>query len=238
MTLFLLLIGCDEIDALLGGVTNPDVAEGLVVGLSVPADLDLSGTDFADGGRAAAYLSNVGGETPTDVALTLVSPSNGEITFASEGEGAWTTPEGQAVSYVPGETLILKRDGAEILRADGAPAASINLPLTLSAGEGIHIDVSYEDYDGVVVTVLNLATKEVTWTNAPEEAGVVYDMLVEEPVLVVDIPGEAFGQAGEYAVGVAGLQTNSVDEVTDVNTLSSIMATGILDFRRVTVSAE
>ncbi|MES2642147.1 MAG: hypothetical protein V4850_21875 [Myxococcota bacterium] len=238
MTFFLLLIGCDEIDMLLGGVTNPDVAEGLVVALAKPADLDLSGTAYEHGGRAAAYLSSLEGTFPTDVALSLVSDTNGTLAFGNEGEGVWSTAEGTGVSYTPGETLIIERDGSEILRTEGAPAASINIPLTLAAGTGLHLDVGSEDYDGIVAVVLNVGTKEELWNNAPDGAGVVYDMLVEAPVLDADIPGDTFAEPGEYAIGVAGLRVNEAVDVTDVNTLASLMATGILEFRRMTVTAE
>ncbi|MDP2311031.1 MAG: hypothetical protein Q8P18_33735 [Pseudomonadota bacterium] len=235
MTLLLVLIGCDEIDMLLGGVTNPDVAEGLVLALAAPPELDLSGTDYEHGGRAAAYLSTLDGETPTDVVLTLVSESNGTLPFGDEGDGVWATPRGTGVTYVPGETLIIERDGSEILRMDGAPAASMNIPLTTGINTALHLDVSSEDYDGVVAVVLDVDTKEQLWSNAPDGAGVIYDMLVEEPVLVADIPGAIFAEPGQYAIGVAGLRVNEAVDVTDVNTLASLMATGTLEFRVMTV---
>lgn len=237
MTFILLLIGCDEIDALLGGVTDPDVAEGLVMALSAPADMDLSGTEYAHGGRAAAYISTIGGAMPTDLTLDLVSPTNGSLAFGNEGDGVWSTAEGTGVSYTPGETLIIKRDGAEILRALGAEAAAVVVPATHTAGAALAVDLGDADYDGLIVTVLDLATKEQRWSNAPDSAGVVYDMLVAEPVLTTEVPGEVFAAPGEYAVGVAGLRVNQAVDVTDVNTLASLMATGVLEFSRVTVSA-
>ncbi len=237
MTFFLLLIGCDEIDALLGGVTDPDVAEGLVVALSAPADMDLSGTEYANGGRAAAYISTVGGAMPTELTLDLVSPTNGSLAFGNEGDGVWSTAEGTGVSYTPGETLIIKRDGAEILRALGAEGAGIALPATHAAGTPLNVDLGDADFDGVIVTVVDLATQEQRWSNAPDSAGVVYDMLVAEPVLTVDVPAEVFATPGDYGVGVAGLRVNQAVDVTDVNTLASLMATGVLEFSKVTVTA-
>lgn len=234
MVLFLLL-GCDEIDALFAGITDPDVAEGLVVGLDAPEDLDLTGTPFENGGRAAAYLSTVGGD-PVVADLELMSPSNGRITLVDEGEGVWSSPADLDVTYVVGDTYVLRRDGAEILRAEAAPPVSLTLPSVHARGVVLSLDASDQDFDGLLASVLDLETREEVWTNVPDDAEAVQAMLLEEPVLALDIPGEIFSDAGAYAIGVAGLRMNEAVDVTDVNALASLMATGVLQMRPLTVT--
>jgi hypothetical protein len=234
MTFFLLLVGCDEIDALLGGVTNPDVAEGLVLGMQVDPGLDLTNTAFAGGGRGAAYLSTIGGAPPETADLTLVSTSNGILPLTGRGDGVWTTNPDGGLAYVPGETWTLKRDGSEILRAEAAGPASLNLLRTITEGDEFTIDIGDQDYDGLLVSVVDLADGTQKWSNFPDTAGMVYDMLLSEPVLDVEVPAEAL-TPGEYAVGFAALRANESVQTTDVNALASLMATGVLEFRSLTV---
>jgi len=236
MTLFLLLVGCDEIDALLGEVTNPDIAESLVLGMQVDPGLDLANTAFAGGGRGAAYLSTIGGAPPETADLTLVSDSNGILPLTGEGDGVWTTNTAGGLAYVPGETWTLKRDGSEILRAVAAGPASINLRPTITEGDAYTIDIGDQDYDGLLVTVVDLADGTQKWSNFPHDAGMVYDMLLAEPVLDVEVPVETL-TPGAYAVGFAALRANNSIDTTDVNALASLMATGVLEFRALTVDS-
>ena len=234
-SLLLLLLGCDEIDALLVGVADPDVAEGLVLGVRTPPELDLTGTDYGNGGAAAAYLTTLGDEPNADGTLALLSESAGNVAMRHEEDGVWATPPGLAFTYTVGDTYILQRDGSEILRAEAAPAAAVSVPSVHATGAALSLDAGDADFDSVMAVVLNLDTGAETWSNAPGEAGAAYELLIEEPILAFDIPGEAFAASGHYAVGVAGIRVNDADEVTDVNSLASLMGTGLLEFRAVTV---
>lgn len=234
MFLFL-LFGCDEIDALFASVTDPEIAEGLVMGVRAPAELDLTDTPFENGGRAAAYLTTVDG-TPIPADLALLSPANGRVALVDEGEGVWATPGDLDLAYVVGDTYVLHRDGAEILRAEAAPAVEMTLPAMHAAGTALRLDAAGQDFDGLLASVLDLETREEVWTNVPGDAEAIQAMLLEEPVLAFDIPAEAFAGAGAYAVGVAGLRANEAVDVTDVNALASLMATGVLVMSPVTVT--
>ena len=233
--LFMMLFGCDEIDSLFAGLTDKDIAEGVVMGVETDPGIDLTGSAYAVGGRGAAYLSDMSGE-PVSGDLSIVSATGGSMQLMEEEQGVWATDANAAFVYHPGEVYAIHRDGAEILRATAAGAANLAIPGTHPAGTSMAVDASDQDFDALMGVVLNLTSGEMTWSKAPDSPGAAYDLLIADPSLAYDIPADAFPTAGVYAVGMAGLQTNKPEEVTDVNALASLMGTGVLHFHKVVVT--
>lgn len=235
MWLFL-LFGCEEIDALFAGITDPDIAEALVVGVQKPEGLDLGESRYNGTGRAGVYLRHVEDGPVTGATVTLTSPNDGTVTLDEEGDGVWSSPADPGLRYDVGGTYRIERDGVELHRAEAAPAPRLALPPTLAAGAALPIDASDQDYDGLLAVVLDPLTGEELWTNAPSDADAIQALLLEDPVLAFDIPAEAFPGPGVYAVGVGGLRANETIDVHDVNSLASVMATGVVVFSAVTVT--
>jgi hypothetical protein len=233
--LLMILIGCDEIDMLFAGLTDKDIAEGVVLGVEADPGIDLTGSAYEVGAHGAAYLSDMTGG-PAIGALSLVTPGGGTATLAEAEQGVWATQSNTAFVYQPGEVYAIHRDGSEILRATAAAAADLEIPTTHAMATTMAVDASDQDFDALMGVVLNLTSGEMTWSKAPDSAGAAYELLIADPSLAYDIPAEAFPTPGNYAIGLAGLQTNKPDEVTDVNSLASLMGTGVLHFHKVVVT--
>jgi hypothetical protein len=215
----------------LSGATNPTAAGATVIGVSVPDDLDLADTRYGDGPHAGAYLTDLEGQ-PADGVLTLGTPADGTVEMEDRGDGTWVSSE---VAYSVGDTYTILRDGAEILRAEAAPPPTITLRRAHAAGEPLAIDLGGQDFDRVLVTVVDLTTGEERWDNAPADTEALLAALADTDALSVEIPGSALEEPGDLAIGVAGLRTNHPADVTDVNTLASMMATGVMSFQPVSV---
>lgn len=226
-----LLGGCLDLEDLFAGVTSDHFAEATVLGLSAPADMDLSGTRYAHGARAGVYLATISGE-PIDASLALRSPSNGDIQLEAQGDGSWITP---GLVYTIGETYTVLRDGEEVLRAPAVGPPTFTVPANHPLGGGLTIDLDGQDFDRVLVTVLDLETGEEVFDNVPDDISAAMLELNEEDPLLAEIPGVTFDEPGAYAVGVAGLKPSSPADVQDLNTLVSLMATGVMVMVPVTV---
>lgn len=234
MWLFL-MFGCEEIDALFAGIADPDVAEALVVGVEKPEGLDLGSTRYNGNGRAGVYLRHMEDGPVTDATVTLGSPNDGTITLNEDGDGVWSSPADSGLHYQVGATYTIERDGVELHRAEAAPAPLLSLPQGLAAGAPLKIDASDQDFDGLLAVVLDPLTGEELWTNTPSDAETIRALLLEDPELAFDIPAEAFPAPGYYAVGVGGLRVNEMADVSEVNSVASVMATGVVVFSAVNI---
>lgn len=230
MLLSLLLVGCGPLWDRLAAYTDADVAGGLVLGVAAPEGVDLSLSEYGEGAVASAFLATLEGELVDEAALQLRSPSNGLIALTIESEGVWTATAKDGLVYTVGERLTLVRNGVDILSVDAAPLAEVTLPEAYVAGVPLEVDASGQDYDGLLVSVVDVVTGATVWTNTPDETTEMTSLLLEEAVLAVTIPGQVFKPESVYAVGVAGLRGNAPDDVAEVNVLASSMMSGILEF--------
>lgn len=229
-----LLGGCLDLEELFAGVTSDHFAEATVLGLSAPAGMELTGTRYEDGARAGVYLASISGE-PIDAVMGLRSPSNGDIALEPQGDGSWITP---GLIYTVGETYTVLRDGAEVLQAPAVGPPTFAVPATHASGTGITIDLGDQGFERALVTILDLETGEEVWDNVPDDISAAMLEMNEEDPLYVDVPADVFAEPGAYAIGVAGLTPSTPADVQDLNTLVSIMATGVMVLQPMQVTGQ
>jgi hypothetical protein len=235
--MFLLLTlatGCDLLDDIqddVDGYTTPLVVQAIVLGVAEPGqDLDLGGTDFADG-----TVATVMGADAQDAASMGDAPvTNADVTALGQAleEQEGGTYTGQGMTYTPGGEGVVK-----IVRADGSTGtATMTLPGPPAAdvpefhdGSPLLVDLSGQDYDRLVVVVLDVTSGDVTFTNVPEDIEALYDFATADEISLT-IPASAFAGSGFYAVGLAGLQNGDPDTFEGFNTALSDVQAGQLKF--------
>lgn len=245
--LILLAAGCniqdvlDDANETFEGLTNPLVVQGWYVGVEPPqdADVDLSGSDFADGAALTVFLADAASVDEMDQAPVQGAEVDADGIPLTEGNGGRYVAVGSdGLEYTNnGESLIsigLTRGVAEALVVTPPPADFV-VPVNGTAGTDLTIDLSGQGYDNVLVVVLD-STGSVSWTNTPSDITAIYDFARADTVTRVTIPGDlAFDSAGVYAVGVAGMNKADSDTFVDMNTaLSSVMA-GKLRFKAMVI---
>lgn len=243
-TLPLLATGCDLIDQgreIFDGLTNPLVAQTIVLGVQLPDDAgDIEFPDeFADGVAASVFLADA-----ADVADLENAPiGDAEVTLQGEtvGEtqpGAYLMEPG-SLTYTANATwdiTIAVGDGTATAEVDLPPPANFSPPMQHSANTPLSVDMTGQDFDGALLVVVD-QDGTITFDNRPADIRDVYNLARGgDPPTVVEIPGTAFPSAGAYAVGVAGVRsTNGADRMDSMNTVLSSAMAGQLVFRPLAV---
>jgi len=223
------------------GMTNPLVALGLVVSVQ-PADssgnMDLSNSQMQDGTALTAFLADAAKVNDLNNApVTGADVTCNGATASDLGQGLYGIEPG-TLTYQAGATW-----DVEARIGNGTAAASLTLPqastwtppcatgsgstCTWTAGDDMTVDLSGQDYDSVLVAVMDLNSGDITWSNRPTDARGVYDFTHRSDAsLTVTIPGsQAFPSESVYAVGVAGMVHTGASDLVEMNTvLSTFMA--------------
>jgi len=115
------------------------------------------------------------------------------------------------------------------------PPATPDLPTLHSENTPIEFDLTADEYDGVLVVVVDF-NGEITYDSRPADIREVYDLARGGPVTTVQIPGTAFPAAGAYAIGVAGLRTTTGrNDIEGINTVLTTMMAGQMVFEPIGV---
>ncbi|MBX2800418.1 MAG: hypothetical protein KTR31_22250 [Myxococcales bacterium] len=245
--MWLVLLGaCDfgNLQDQLEGLTNPLVAEGMVIGVAEPADdrIDLSALDYDPGANVTVFLADAANADELDAALVsgaMVSASDGQSSADLEEaeSGVYTTVPGAGFDYVAERTATVTA-----VLDDTTGNVSVELPQTAgltimeahTAGQAIDIDVTGLGYTGSLVVVFDTTSGDVTYSNEPTTAKEVYDLTRgNNELTVVTVPGEAFPGESVYALGFAGLVHSRSADVDGLNTLLSGVIAGQLEFHPV-----
>ncbi|TVQ92992.1 MAG: hypothetical protein EA397_05745 [Deltaproteobacteria bacterium] len=226
---------------ILAGLTNPLVVQTLVLGVELPSGADniTFPEEFSAGSTGTAFLADAG-----NVADLENAPISGaEVWMQAEvldeaGPGAYTLAPG-AMAYAAGQEWSLRVSTGGNREASArislAPAADFELPLVHPAEASLTINLTDQGFDGAFV-VVNDAEGNITFDNRPQGIREFYDFTRGEPAGIIEIPGEAFPDAGPYAVGVAGIQTTTGrDNMERMNTALSSMMSGNLVFEPIIV---
>ncbi|MFK7929894.1 MAG: hypothetical protein AB8H79_17000 [Myxococcota bacterium] len=239
----LLFSACDLFNQgrdLIGDLTNPLVTQALVLGVTPPADASSveMPDEFSEGAGATIFLADAG-----NVADLENAPIGG-ATVTLQGVDA---PELQAGAYAisPGPlsyeanadwTLSVDLDGDVATAVVSLPPpASPDLPSLHSENTPIELDLTADEYDGVLVVVVDF-NGDITYDSRPADIREVYDLARGGPVTTVEIPATAFPAAGAYAVGVAGLRTTTGrDDIEGMNTVLTTMMAGQMVFEPIGV---
>ncbi len=221
------------------GLVNPLVGLGLLLSVapSEDEDVDLSNAPVQEGTTFtlmlvdAAHVNDLDQAPVTGAAVSLHGEAASEIE-----DGTYLIAPG-ALAYDPGATWEL-----QITRGASEATAQLALPATHdeapprehSAGADLIVDLSGEEYDSVLVMVIDPLVGDVTWSNQPETPREVYDFTRGDPELVVTIPGdEAFPDEQPYLVGIAGMNHTGASDLDGMNTIISTLMAGQMVFHPV-----
>jgi hypothetical protein len=241
----LLAAGCGIADKI-EGLTNPLVAEALVLGIEEPStkELDPGAAGLEPGVGATVFLAdakNVDDIEEAPVAGADVAYTDTSGSFAMEeddgGEYRVTSVDEQDFEYVPDGQADIRAtiDGKEhavIVQKPGA--VELDVPLQHTAGEPLTLDASGEDIDNLLVVVFRADTGEVVFSNRPQSVRDYYDLGHSTGEVTVTIDGDALSAQTLYGVGAAGLVNGEESEFESVNTVLSAIMAGEMRFYPVT----
>lgn len=231
------LSACDleQAQATWGGLTNPLVAQGLVIGVEAPSSdqVDLSGTGFEEGTTATVFLADA--RSVDDLEQAPVGGANvtlGGVAFSEVTAGSYALDPTAGFTYNAGGTgrLVMDLDGDTASATVPMPAPiDVNVPSDHSANTALTLNMAGKPYHAALVVVIDAQTGAVEWTNKPDTIRGVYDMTRGDAVADVEIPAATFGQS-VYAVGVAGLKHTTSDQLDGMNTAISSVLAGKMQF--------
>jgi hypothetical protein len=237
MTFSLLaLAGCSVVDKL-EGLTNPLVAEALVLGVQEPstAELDPAAAGLPPGAGATVFLADAKSvddleDAPVGGADVVYRDSTGSYPMSEDDAGEYRVDsvETDGFDYVADDhaeiTATIEGEDHTVSVRTSAPV-EVAIPLTHAAGQPLTVDASAADIDNLLVVVFRADDGEVVFSNEPKDIGEFYDLAHAPGTRVVEIRGDALAAETLYGVGVAGLTNGVESEFVSVNTaLSAIMA--------------
>lgn len=231
-----LLLACsdfEEVKSAYDDLTNPVVVQAWFLGVEVPEGVDLGDSDWSEGATIRAFVANAEDadnleNAPVEGARVVSrAASLGTVPLEEEGDGAY---RGSAPSYPESEDVVVSVDDAHKLSMTAPPAARVAIPAEMEAGEALVVSLAGQEYDNVLVVVMDTVSGEVVYDNTPQDIGALYDFALYEGALSLEVPGRAFAAESVYAVGVAGLRNADPDAFVDVNALLSAMMAGQIVF--------
>jgi hypothetical protein len=240
------LVGCSLFDQgrdVFEGLTNPLVAEAIVLGVEAPEfdGVDLEAVGLAEGTGGTIFLADAAGvqdlaNAPIDGADVRVRAAGaGDGIATGAGAGLYVLAPGQ-ISYAAGaswQLLVDDGDGGALGTATLAlpPTAELSLPTEHTAGSPLTVDLTGRGFNSVLVVVIAGDSQQTTYSNEPKDIRAIYDFTHgDDEVTTHEIPGSAFPAAGVYAVGVAGMLNASMDDFDQMNTALSAMVGGQMRF--------
>lgn len=230
------LTGCDTLIDTYEGLTNPLVAQGLVLGIAAPDSdqIDLSQTAYGEGTAITVFLADAESadkleEAPVEGAdVSVRGDAFGDVAVGEAGGGTYVLEPGQ-VTYADGAVWTVVVDVAgEVGRANVElpPPAAFTIPQEHTKGEPIDLDFTGKGFTAALIVVLDVESGNVTYSTEPKDIRDVYDLTRGNTELgAVQVPGTAFPEDKVYALGVAGMVHTQADDLESMNTaLSSVLA--------------
>lgn len=251
MLILPLLFACEQIKDIkdtVEGLTNPLVVEAFYLGVEPPevgSGIDLSSTTFASGSSLQVFLADAADageleEAPVAGAIVeLVSAANGgKVPLQDKGDGSYFANESEdGIVYATESVSVTTNldDKDRVIGVQAPPMAEVDIAETHAAGQPMMVDISDQDFDGLLVFVMASDSPEPRFTNMPETIEEIYEFTHGSAELRVEVPASAFPSAGLYIVGVAGTRNSSTDEMEEVNTALSAFVAGKARFHAVVV---
>jgi len=231
---FAFIGGCDlfeEVKDTYDGLTDPLVVQSVIVGVEIdavdPAIVDE--LDFEAGVAGTVFLADAKSANDLDNApIAGASVSINSASLFDTGEGAYTLEPG-VLTYANGATWTLNAMiGTEASSATFVlpPPPNATIPTLHVKGQGMTVSLAGQGFDVIVGVVAEVATGEVTWSNEPEDISDIYNLATGNGDESLEIPGEAFPNSGAYVVGVSGLTTSRAEQLENMNTALSNVASG------------
>ncbi len=244
IALLLPLVACDKLANTYEGVTAPIVGQGLILGVEAPpSEIDLTGSDFANGASATLFLAsaeeaqNIEDAPVTDATVSLSGGNLAALDATNLGDGAYQIGPDPALEYQDNATWTLTAlTSNDTSTADVTlpPAATFTFDTQHAVNAPITLDVTGQGFTDVLIVVMDNATGASTYDNRPTGIKELYDRSRNNtPLTTVEIPGSAFAGESVYAIGVAGLTHTTSADLDFMNTLLSSVSAGKLRFTAV-----
>jgi hypothetical protein len=241
-----LAIGCgwfdkvkEDVDGVVDdieGATTPILGQGFLLGIESPQQPELqplveSGV-LEPGTGMTLFLADAASadqieESLVSGAIVAVDTPAGRVSAVESEQGVYTIdPVTGELAYEDGErwTILLDVGDAEIrgMHIDLPPAAEVDLPTFHDAGAPIELDLTGQGFHSTLLVVTDVTTGNTTYTSEPESAEELYELTAQSvEVGVVTVPGSAFPGAGTYALGIAGMQHDTDEDLVGLNTILS-----------------
>ena len=244
-SMVLALTGCGLFDKIkettetLEGLTNPLVAQGLILGVEEPESEDISLEDagYAPGTTVTVFLADATDaadmeNAPIEGATVKVSGGSANATASEEQPGAYLIDPTEGLAYAASSLWTLSatidgRDEASTATISLPAAAAVTVPETQDeTGQPLSLDLTGQGFASALVVVFNAECGEFTYSNEPNSVTEIYNFgHGDGEATEVEIPGSAFPEEGVYAVGIAGMVHTTADDLNNFNTaLSTFMA--------------
>lgn len=249
--LLALLGGCflfdkiEDVGDAIEGLTNPLVAQGIVLGVEEPQQEELQPLVDAGllvpGTGVTVFLADAADademdEAPVAGALVVVDTSDGPVDASEREAGLYSVDPGpESPGYVDGAVWTALADvGDGKPHAIGfplPPAAVLVLPALHTTNTGLELDLTGQGFHSALVIVTEVTSAQTTYSSEPVSIEDLYSLSSNEQELgVYPLPPEAFPIPGTYALGVAGMQNGTDDDLEGVNTLLSRGMAGKMRF--------
>lgn len=239
--MLLLVLGCGP--GGVSGVTDPLIVQAAFLGLVEPEskDIDLSDTDFDEGSAITALLADA--KSLADVENAGVGGAEAQVRVGdtpvvelspTEDEGQYSATGSDGLVYSAGDEVLLTLVVDEVRSTvwmELPEASGVSVPETGVYGEDLPIDMSETDFTQVLATVINTKSGRVTWSNEPQGLKEWHEFTEVEGAASFLIPAEAFTEPNAvFAVGIAGIEMASEEDLVEMNTALSGMQAGLLEF--------
>jgi hypothetical protein len=234
--LLLPLVGCDQITNTYEGLTNPLVAQGIVLGVEAPESEqipDLSAQGYGEGTGVTVFLADAESpdtidQAPVEGAEVSIRPVQGSTPVPETGGGVYTLAPDPSLVYGPNQDwTIAAVVGDETGRATITlpPPPNVTVPEDHEQGAPITLDLSGQGFTAALVVVIDVQSGETTYSNQPEDIKSLYEFTRgNEEITTVEVPGTAFSGQSIYALGVAGMVHTTSEDIENMNSaLSSVM---------------
>ena len=243
----LTMLGCDAFQNAkntIEGLTDPVVAQGLILGVDEPDSPQiqgfLEGTDFSTGTAVSIFLgdaNNVANIADAPIIGAIVTIDSGPAVVAAnaDGSGVYTVaPDASGLTYVVDAVWDIYLDtGREDIGVASPllpPAAWPDVPVQHTTLAPMNIDLTGMGFDSSLIVVID-SNGALTFSNEPTSPQEVYDASTgDDKVGLEVIDASAFPFAGVYAVGVAGLLKTDADQESSINTVLSSFMAGKMEF--------
>lgn len=253
MLMLLTLAGCDAFNKVkdtIDGLLDPIVTQGLVLGVEPPDSSLLDGvldtSQFEAGTTVTLFMADAREvqeleNAPIQGADVRLSGPGIDEPVAEIDSGTYAlTPADAEVTYVAGDTWSITVDRTADDGTVYTSAATFELPAEAdfssqiseqhTAGEAITLDFAGLGFTSALVVVID-EEGELAYSNEPQDIREFYDFTHGNDALeTVTIPGDTFGDDTIYAIGVAGLNNTTSNQLDEMNTALSTVLFGKMNF--------
>ena len=233
----------EDVQDVIEGLTNPLVAQGLVLGASEPTNADIADILVEAGAEQgtvvslfladAASLDEVENAPVVSANVELVT-DDVVVSAPGDGNGLYAVEPGEnGVTYVDDSRWTLEVTIGELfstIAIDLPAEADVTVPELHEPMTPMNLDLTGQGFGSALVVVLD-QNGTVTHTNEPEGVNDVIELSQGGGEMTVyQIPAEAFPSESVYVIGVAGLAYSTGDDVENMNTLLSSLMAGKMTF--------